>query len=224
MNTTPSLHSSLHGVARLGLAGLLAPALPFAAVAVATSPAVPVTLTVQAGAAGLPISPVLYGVFFEDINYAADGGLYAEMVQNRSFEYYPLKNVRHDAERAGEMKPLTAWQTVERGGLKARAEASILQPLHPRNPTYLVLTLSGSNGAAGIANLGYDGGLPIADRATYDCSLYARHLDGHPGPISLALEAPDGTVLARAEIAAAGPSFACAIPPMSVQVLRLPTQ
>ena len=36
--------------------------------------------------AGAPIQPTMYGIFFEDINYAADGGLYAELVKNRSFE------------------------------------------------------------------------------------------------------------------------------------------
>ena len=45
------------------------------------------TLTVRADTPGKPISTDLFGIFFEDINYAADGGLYAELVQNRSFEY-----------------------------------------------------------------------------------------------------------------------------------------
>lgn len=40
-----------------------------------------------------PISPLLYGVFFEDLNYAADGGLYAELIQNRSFEYSANDNL-----------------------------------------------------------------------------------------------------------------------------------
>ena len=48
-----------------------------------------------------PISPNLFGIFFEDINYAADGGLYAELIQNRSFEY--SASDRHD------WHPLTAW-------------------------------------------------------------------------------------------------------------------
>ena len=44
-------------------------------------------LTVQVDKPGAPIQPTMYGLFFEDINYAADGGLYAEMVKNRSFEF-----------------------------------------------------------------------------------------------------------------------------------------
>jgi alpha-L-arabinofuranosidase len=49
--------------------------------------AAPVKLTVQAGTPGPRISPTMWGVFFEDINFGADGGLYAEMVKNRSFEF-----------------------------------------------------------------------------------------------------------------------------------------
>ena len=44
-------------------------------------------LVLDAKAKGVPVQPTMYGVFFEDINYGADGGLYAEMVANRSFEY-----------------------------------------------------------------------------------------------------------------------------------------
>ncbi len=53
-----------------------------------------VTLYSQPTIGGKPISPDLFGLFFEDINYAADGGLYAELVQNRSFEYNPAE--RHE--------------------------------------------------------------------------------------------------------------------------------
>jgi len=49
----------------------------------------PVSLQAQSFPADKPISPDLFGLFFEDINYSADGGLYAEPVQNRSFEYSP---------------------------------------------------------------------------------------------------------------------------------------
>ncbi|MEI7894950.1 MAG: glycosyltransferase [Myxococcales bacterium] len=60
-------------------------------------------LTIEADRPGITISPQLYGIFFEDINYGADGGLYAELVQNRSFEFHGK-----DA--------LYAWNKVENGG------------------------------------------------------------------------------------------------------------
>ena len=46
-----------------------------------------VTINVDASNPGIKVSPNLYGIFFEDINFGADGGLYAEMVENRSFEF-----------------------------------------------------------------------------------------------------------------------------------------
>ncbi len=49
------------------------------------------SIKVNAQQTGKKISPDLFGLFFEDINYAADGGLYAELVQNRSFEYNPTE-------------------------------------------------------------------------------------------------------------------------------------
>src|SRR5262245_66368129 len=45
------------------------------------------TLTVDVGKPGAPIQPTMWGIFFEDINFGADGGLYAELVKNRSFEF-----------------------------------------------------------------------------------------------------------------------------------------
>src|SRR5262245_46604299 len=59
------------------------------------------TVTVDVSAHGADISDTMYGVFFEDINRAADGGLYAELVQNRSFEYDRLDNAAYT--------PLTGW-------------------------------------------------------------------------------------------------------------------
>ena len=49
-----------------------------------------------------------YGIFFEDINHAADGGLYGEMIRNRAFEFSPMDNPSYQA--------LTAWKRIEEGG------------------------------------------------------------------------------------------------------------
>ena len=66
------------------------------------------TLTIDLTQPGRPISPDLIGVFFEDLNYAADGGLYAELVQNRSFEYQATEQLN--------WTPMTAWEHVTRDG------------------------------------------------------------------------------------------------------------
>ena len=44
-------------------------------------------MTIDAGNKGIPVQETMYGLFFEDINFAADGGLYAEKIKNRSFEF-----------------------------------------------------------------------------------------------------------------------------------------
>src|SRR6266404_2848414 len=61
------------------------------------------TITVQVDKPGGDISPTMFGIFFEDINFGADGGLYPERVKNRSFEF---------------PEPLMAWQQIQRGGSK----------------------------------------------------------------------------------------------------------
>ncbi len=66
------------------------------------------TITIQASGPGKPISPDLFGIFFEDLNYAADGGLYAELIQNRSFEYSPTEQPAWN--------PLSFWELQKRGG------------------------------------------------------------------------------------------------------------
>ena len=57
------------------------------AVVFAQSTNAPLTLTVRADQSGAKINPAMWGIFFEDINLGADGGLYAELVKNRSFEF-----------------------------------------------------------------------------------------------------------------------------------------
>jgi len=65
-----------------------------------------VQIAVNLKEAGIPMSQDLIGAFFEDINYGADGGLYAELVQNRSFEYYVVNGYNTGG-------PLTAWYAVQ---------------------------------------------------------------------------------------------------------------
>lgn len=67
---------------------------------------------------GASIQPTMWGIFFEDINFGADGGLYAEMVENRSFEF---------------PQPFMGWETF--GNVELRDD----QPAFPRNPHYVRL-------------------------------------------------------------------------------------
>ncbi|MBD5459914.1 MAG: alpha-N-arabinofuranosidase, partial [Lachnospiraceae bacterium] len=91
---------------------------------------------------------ILYGLFFEDINHAADGGLYAELVQNRSFEYC-------DVDRAG-YHALTAWEKTGEMEWDVRTE----RPLHAENPHYLHLK---SQPGGAVCNTGYNTGIFVEE-------------------------------------------------------------
>ena len=135
------------------------------------------------------LSPHLYGLFFEDINYGADGGLYAELVQNRSFEYYPVEG-REPLRR--EFQPLYAWDKVERDGARCELAVTDASPLNANNTKYLEITID-PPGAAGVRNLGFDG-IRLDQGARYDVSLYARITDWQGAArVDVALELPDGT-------------------------------
>ncbi|MDX3243202.1 alpha-L-arabinofuranosidase C-terminal domain-containing protein [Streptomyces sp. ME18-1-4] len=146
------------------------------------SPPVETVVEVDTRAPGTAISPDLFGAFFEDLNYAADGGLYAELVQNRSFEYGP-------ADRP-EWHSLTAWELLERDGAAGSLTVSTDDPLHPANPHHAVLT-STTNKGAGLRNEGFDG-IPVRAGEAYDVSLFARLAEGTAGRLVARIESRDG--------------------------------
>ena len=140
------------------------------------------------------ISDLLFGVFFEDINFAGDGGLYAEMVANRSFEFTTLA--------AGDQ--LYRWQTV--GGADAQvAVGDAAGGLNENNTNYLVLANAGE-APAGIENTGFLEGMAIEAGKPYAFSLYARALDGYAGGLTVRLTA-GGAVAAEGEIPALGTAW-----------------
>lgn len=158
----------------------------------------PATITVLADTAGKPISPDLFGVFFEDINYAADGGLYAELVQNRSFEYQMTEQPTWNN--------LTAWELQPRGG-SGRVVIDYGAPLHANNPHYAVLALE-KTGEVALVNSGFDG-IAVEAGARYELSFFAKQVyfgkrwgsenDRGPLPLVVRLEAADGAVLGEAK-------------------------
>lgn len=132
------------------------------------------------------ISPDLFGIFFEDLSYAADGGLYAELIQNRSFEYTP-------ADRKG-WHPLTSWEYTTEGYGYGAISVESASPIHPNNPHYLKLTIEeeGQNGI-GLANTGYDG-IVIKAGEQYDFSVFARQLSKAAIPLIISLRSNKGIV------------------------------
>ena len=174
----------------------------FLATALGLSAQKPIT----APAGGKAISDELLGIFFEDISSAADGGLYAELVQNGSFEFNPN-------ERDG-WGPGTAWRMIRPGHSLGHMEARMDGSIHPNNPTYMRLYVertkeyydySGWRGF-GIQNDGF-GGISIKAGEKYDFSVFLRNA-GDAKQIRIALVEPQGwgkdpKLLAEATITAA---------------------
>lgn len=157
----------------------------------------PLTLTVDTKDPGKEISPDLIGIFFEDISWSADGGLYAELIQNRSFEYSTVSNRTWNN--------LTCWELVQRGGGKGSMSLDIARPLHPNNPHYVVLETGEPGEGVGLLNAGFDG-MPVKAGEPVEFSCFTRQLytnsrwGGHKhGPLALnvRLEAKDGSLLAE---------------------------
>lgn len=125
------------------------------------------------------ISDNLVGIFFEDINYSADGGIYAELIQNRGFEYSLSQSWKNDS----------FWKLAgENCSFKIATES----PLHENNPHYAVLTTTG-NGAA-LQNEGF-GGIVAKAGDKYDFSLFARTLKGKNGKLKIRLVDEKGIVI-----------------------------
>ncbi|MXN89666.1 alpha-L-arabinofuranosidase [Flavobacterium sp. Sd200] len=122
------------------------------------------------------ISDMLVGVFFEDINYAADGGLYAELVQNRDFEYAPSDKEGRDKN----------WNT--HFAWSGTYTIDSLNPIHQNNRHYAVLKNSS------IANEGFDG-IALKAGEKYDVSIFAKG-----SKLTIKLKDADGKTLAETSI------------------------
>jgi alpha-L-arabinofuranosidase len=135
------------------------------------------TLTVDA-TKEKTISDKLIGIFFEDISYAADGGLYAEMVQNRDFEYTEKDH--------GGWNATTAWHSSR------PIEIATEHPLHPNNPHYALLWPDT------LWNEGWDG-MVVEKGKKYDFSMYVL-AGGQKQDFSIMLVGQDGNVLAKSKL------------------------
>lgn len=113
-------------------------------------------LVIRTDRPGAEVQPTMYGLFFEDINYAADGGLYAEKVKNRSFEF---------------PNPLMGWESFGNVSVKTGGPFE-------RNPHYVTLMPVGHRDkASGLTNEGYFG-VSFSKGEGYRFSLWARPADG----------------------------------------------
>lgn len=132
---------------------------------------------------GKRISDLMMGIFFEDINYAADGGLYAELIQNRGFEY-----------NMGERRGDKSWNNTKAwivNGDQGTLTVDTLAPIHPNNKHYAVLNITGTG--AGIINEGFDG-IPVKAGEKYDFSVFARSPESKRGKLLVRLIGKNGEV------------------------------
>ena len=162
-------------------------------------------------AGGKAISDELIGIFFEDISSAADGGLYAELIQNGSFEFSPSER---DGWGAG-----TAWRMIRPGHSLGFIEPRSEQSIHANNPTYMRLNIErvghyydfkGWTGF-GIQNDGF-AGIKVQAGAKYNFSAFLRQVKGQAKPVRIALVEPQGwgkdpKLLAEATIDVSAPNW-----------------
>ena len=141
--------------------------------------------TVHADRPGHAIPKTLYGIFFEDINYAADGGLYPELIANRGFDW-----------RTNEPE---GWRHEWRGDGMGRVSLQGGYPVHPNTWQYLRIECYAPGEGAGVANSGF-GGIAVRQGEKYDLSFYARPHAGYAGGLTVRLETPDRQALAAYRI------------------------
>lgn len=130
------------------------------------------TLTVQLDKPGAAINPNLFGIFFEDINFAADGGLYPERIKNGSFEFED---------------PMMGWRRTisDRDTNVGGFGLSTDRPLNANNPHFLRIRIEKQSEGMGLYNEGFRG-LPVAQGAKFTFSLFAR--GGAPQPLKLQVQ------------------------------------
>jgi alpha-L-arabinofuranosidase len=140
------------------------------------------SLVVHADREGPMVSPLLYGIFFEDINCSADGGIYAELVRNRSFE---------DSDRPEH------WDVKWTGASSGQSTIDTSEPISPANRRSLKVRIDKlGDGKLSILNEGY-WGMSLKEGESYQLSLWARAATDFAGPLEITLESREGKVYAR---------------------------
>jgi len=127
------------------------------------------------------ISDTLYGIFLEDINHALDGGLYAELVKNRSFEY---GGIAGNQNKHGWSRVDTAEEFLDFSVIDGTEDGSCL---HENNPHYARLTNASGDLRLGIYNKGYLEGMRVEDGVEYVFSVYLRSPYGYEGSVAVSL-------------------------------------
>ncbi len=173
-------------------------AITWTGLAVLAGWAAPAKLEIDLSHPGPAIPASFYGLMTEEINYSYDGGLFAELIRNRTFQDPPAGQTGRSAKPPIGVVP-PHWSVVG----AASAATNQFDPVNAALPVNLRLTLSGGTG--GIANNGY-WGIPVKPDTRYTASFYARGIAGFAGPVTAALVTADGerTVVKAATAALTG--------------------
>lgn len=134
------------------------------------------TVTIHGEEPGAMVNSNLFGVFFEEINYAGEGGLYGEMVRNRSF---------YNSEKAN------FWELVTTGNATGAMSVDAANPLNASIHHSLRLSLTSGIGSVGAGNSGF-WGMAVKKGETYNLGFFAKGDPGNTSPIDARLESADG--------------------------------
>jgi alpha-L-arabinofuranosidase len=170
-------------------------------------------ITIDANSQSAAMSDDMYGIFFEDINHATDGGLYAELIQNRDFEsnrapegmnwqndFSVVSKSGNWKERYNKPEPLSSWSIKTSGSSNATMKQTDESPLNSNNPMSLELNVQSlKSGKVSILNSGF-WGVNVKKGEHYRLSLYAHKNNEYVGGVKVSLEGTNGKEYASVTI------------------------
>lgn len=139
-----------------------------------------VKLSLNLNKPGVTVSPRLYGLMTEEINYSYDGGLYAELIRNRTFKDNP--------------KAPDHWSLVQDADGTATIKLDNKQAINAALTTSLRLDIEKAGKRVGVANDGF-WGIPVKPETTYKGSFYAKASANSSAPLTVSIEGADGKVI-----------------------------
>ena len=163
-------------------------------------------IQIQADKVTAKMPPTFYGLMTEEINYSYEGGLYGELIRNRTFKADAIQqSLRPDVYDPAKYYPATYhanaapryWSSVGGAALLLDANA----PFNDALNVSLKIDAAAATKAspAGVANGGF-WGIPVQPKTTYTVSFFAKAAPGFTGPLTASIESTNGTVLASANI------------------------
>lgn len=144
--------------------------------------------TVKANQVRGTIQPTMWGIFFEDINMAADGGVYAELVKNRSFEF---------------AMPLMGWKELKKEGANGSVLVINRDGANENNPRFIRVTVNSDKANYGLSNEGFRG-MGIKANDEYDFSVLAKTNNNSPVVLNIELVNAKGEKIGGASLSSSG--------------------